>query len=113
MRDGIAVLHQLLHRDVRVEGAEEACGDIEPRDDDFLATVHVGREARIRVDRRVGRHVPAGAEIFGEHVLDELFEVEAVGKRHGAALVAARPLGQAQWAGSGVAAMRQRPSSHA
>ena len=59
-----------------VQRAEEGRGDVEPGDDDRLAAIHLGGEARVGRDRRVRRDVAALAEILGQHPADEFVEVE-------------------------------------
>ena len=63
----VAVVRQLLDRDIRIERAEECRGDLQPGDDDRLPAVHLGREARVGIDRRVRGHVAARPEILGEN----------------------------------------------
>ena len=77
--DAVAVVDQLLDPDVAVERAEEGGGDLQPGDDDRLAAVHLGGEARVGGDRRVRRDVAARAQILGQHAPDEFLQVELGG----------------------------------
>ena len=91
-----AVVDQQLELDVRIEGSEEGRRDLESRDHDRLPAIHLSREACIRRDRRVGCHVSPAAEIFCKDLPNETVDIQTLGKRHPAALVAGRLCRQAQ-----------------
>ena len=50
------------------------------------AGIHLGGEACILGNRRVGRDVAARAEVLGKNARDEIVEIEVGGKRHGGRL---------------------------
>ena len=49
----VAVVDELIDADIGVELTEKGGGDLDSRDDDRLARVHLGREPCILGDRRV------------------------------------------------------------
>jgi hypothetical protein len=79
--DLIAILHQSLDGDLRVEVAEEGNRNRQARHGDRIAAVHHAGEARIRGDDALARHIMAAAgeafaEILGKGLRDEGVEVE-------------------------------------
>jgi hypothetical protein len=89
MLDAIAILHQLFDRDMGIERSKECGGEVEAGDDDRLAASHLGGEARIGIDRRVGGDVAPATEILGKDLADEFGGIEIFREWHDAALVAA------------------------
>ena len=73
---------QPLNLHLAIERSEERLGNLESGDGERLPRVELGREARIRIDRRHRGDVAAAAEILGEHPAHELVEVEILGQFH-------------------------------
>ncbi len=69
-------LGQPLDPNFPIHRAEEGNGDVQSGDDDRLAAIHLGGEAGVGVDRRLGRDVAALAEILGQHPAHEFANVE-------------------------------------
>jgi hypothetical protein len=83
----VAVAGQKLDLHLRVERAEECCGDFQAGNDDRLAAGHFRSEVRVGGDRRCGSDVSARAQILGKHSADEVVKVELrVVEGHAAAL---------------------------
>src|SRR3954447_3587082 len=78
----ITVFDQPIDRGSSVERPEERPCDLDPGDDDRLATVHFGGEERLLGNRRGGGHIAPGSKILSEDSADEVVEIEVSGRRH-------------------------------
>jgi hypothetical protein len=73
----VAVAYEHLDLDGWIELPKEGFCDFQSRNDDRLAGGELGGEARIGGDGRVGCDVSTLAQIFNEHAVHEVVDVEA------------------------------------